>query len=408
MKKILIICAIAIGGLGLSGITLSLRNQTSESPSTPTAQSTPVTTPDDNVSDDLVTDQATQTASQPSGSTSAASASTPAAYTEPQHKPNGNLITKVIDAIKKLVPGGKKEDPRPAPDNKPEPPHPAGRFRNPVFNAVQSHKDLTFESTFETQIVTDQDGFKSLRFNEQSPKDLKLNIYQPVGDTAEKRPLLIFVYGGGWVLGDRYQQEAAAEYYARLGYVTATIDYTMMPPDNHENPVMNPDDQPAIDVYTTIFYESAQDIYAAYQYLEAHQSYYKIDPTRVGLAGWSAGGQISNTLTHFSPMPSIPGLRGVVGSSSILMDHLAFTEPFNGYKTFTSAYRPISLFASYDNDTGFAGQPNDHAADCDRLDKMGHPCITVTFPGYGHDLFFEQAPLKDHTVDFLATHVAGH
>jgi len=148
MKKILIICVIAIGGLGLSGLALSLRNQTSEPSSTPAPQSTPATTPDNNASDILVTDQDAQAASQPSDSTSAAPASTPAAYTEPQHKPSGNLITKVIDAIKKIVPGGKKKDPPPAPDNKPEPLHPAGRFRNPVFNAVQSHKDLTFESTF--------------------------------------------------------------------------------------------------------------------------------------------------------------------------------------------------------------------------------------------------------------------
>ena len=65
------------------------------------------------------------------------------------------------------------------------------------------------------------------------------------------------------------------------------------------------------------------------------------------------------------------------------------------------------MFASYEDDTGFAGTPNDHAADCAYLDSIGHRCMTVTYPGEGHELSFSESPNQADAIDFFATYIMG-
>lgn len=56
---------------------------------------------------------------------------------------------------------------------------------------------------------------------------LKMDIYQPTGDNAAKRPLAIFAFGGSFVGGSRTSTDMVAfcEKFSKLGFVTATIDY---------------------------------------------------------------------------------------------------------------------------------------------------------------------------------------
>lgn len=278
---------------------------------------------------------------------------------------------------------------------------PAGRYRNLVFDEVSSEKDITYKSTYHTIFSINGNFNYQLVDNEDSPVDLKLNVYQPVGDTQEKRPLIIFVYGGGWIEGDRYQQEASAMDFARRGYVTMTMDYTMLPPGNELNPVPDPDGQ----VYPRIVDKSARNIYEVYTWALARKDLYRIDESRIGIGGWSAGGLISQALIHISSFPTPYGVRAVLGDSNILPAAIASAPPLGGMRTFSSEFQPISMFASYEDDIGFAGTPNDHAADCAYLDSIGHRCITVTYPGQGHDMSFSQPPNQADAIDFFATYI---
>jgi poly(3-hydroxybutyrate) depolymerase len=56
---------------------------------------------------------------------------------------------------------------------------------------------------------------------------LKLDVFEPEGDTARLRPLLIWAHGGSFIAGDRKQMEVVqfARAFAKMGYVTASIDY---------------------------------------------------------------------------------------------------------------------------------------------------------------------------------------
>ncbi|MCC2548919.1 carboxylesterase family protein [Hymenobacter sp. BT175] len=62
-----------------------------------------------------------------------------------------------------------------------------------------------------------------------STQILRMNVYEPTGDTVRRRPLLIFAHGGGFAFGSKGDQDVTelAQRFARLGYVTASIDYRL-------------------------------------------------------------------------------------------------------------------------------------------------------------------------------------
>ncbi|MBL4789199.1 MAG: alpha/beta hydrolase [Kordiimonadaceae bacterium] len=61
----------------------------------------------------------------------------------------------------------------------------------------------------------------------------QLNIYSinnsPTGETEEKRPVIIFFYGGSWKTGNRADYLFVAERLAELGYIVVVPDYRTYP-----------------------------------------------------------------------------------------------------------------------------------------------------------------------------------
>ena len=82
------------------------------------------------------------------------------------------------------------------------------RYRDQVFNSVTVTKDLQYGS------APDANG---------NPVALKLDLYQPTGDTQTKRPAIVWVHGGSFCCGDKTSPEIVdeANTFAKLGYVTA-------------------------------------------------------------------------------------------------------------------------------------------------------------------------------------------
>lgn len=118
-----------------------------------------------------------------------------------------------------------------------------------------------------------------------SKEKLYLNLYQPQGDTAQARPLFIWVHGGGFSAGTKDDSDVVAlcRLFARKGYVTASIGYRLEPASRLDN-------AEAMDV---AIYRAVQDARAAVRFLRAHKPIYKIDDTRILMGGTSAGGVIS-------------------------------------------------------------------------------------------------------------------
>jgi acetyl esterase/lipase len=129
-------------------------------------------------------------------------------------------------------------------------------------------------------------------------KELKLDLYGPK-ITGKPAPLVVLIHGGCWMDGTREEMGFYAVNLARLGYVTASVDYRL----SEEAPY------PA----------AIEDLRAAIQWLAAHAATYNIDPSRIALLGGSAGGHLveylgyaANTSTKEHPKGSGPKVKAII------------------------------------------------------------------------------------------------
>jgi len=129
-------------------------------------------------------------------------------------------------------------------------------------------------------------------------RPLVVDIYTRSGSGA-RRPLVLFIHGGGWNSGHTRHSGALANFPAALallaseGFVVASLEYRLT----------NEASYPA----------QLQDARAALRFLKANAAKYGIDPSRTGVWGGSAGGHLAAlaALTcgedRFDPAPAPPG-----------------------------------------------------------------------------------------------------
>lgn len=141
------------------------------------------------------------------------------------------------------------------------------RYKDFIFPGATSSLDVVYGSAPKWTIP-------------YSNTDLKMDIYQPQGDTLSKRPLVIFAHAGGFLNGDKQVDDMVAlcDSFARKGYVTATINYRM-----GFNPLDGESAERAV-------YRGIQDGKAAIRYFKQNYQQYHIDTNNVFFGGMSAGG----------------------------------------------------------------------------------------------------------------------
>ncbi len=107
----------------------------------------------------------------------------------------------------------------------------------------------------------------------------RLDIYEPVGDTLSHRPLIIFQFGGGYLIGDKQLPPATdyCSYWAARGYVAVSIDYRLgfsaLNQGSAERAV----------------YRGVQDLQASLRFLCEFSETYGIDTNHIIVSGNSAG-----------------------------------------------------------------------------------------------------------------------
>ena len=114
---------------------------------------------------------------------------------------------------------------------------------------------------------------------------LYMDVYQPIGDQLEQRPLVIFAFGGAFMFGNRNSEDIVAqcESYAKRGYVAAAIDYRLTPSLAFNTSELN--------VYSAVI-KGVHDFKGAIRYFRKsveQGNEYRIDPNRIYGGGTSAG-----------------------------------------------------------------------------------------------------------------------
>ena len=101
---------------------------------------------------------------------------------------------------------------------------------------------------------------------------VEMDIVRPRQASAEPRPTVLLIHGGGFRAGNRQSYLPEAIRLAKRGYVAATASYRLAPRNQFPAPV--------------------HDVKAAVRFLRANAAKYGIDPERIGAMGGSAGGHL--------------------------------------------------------------------------------------------------------------------
>lgn len=102
----------------------------------------------------------------------------------------------------------------------------------------------------------------------------KLDIWRPRGDITD-RPVLLFIPGGGWVIGQRRPQAyALLSRMVEAGWVCVAIDYRTAPLHHWPAPFV--------------------DVRLAYEWVRNNIGFYGGDPDFVAMSGASAGGHMAS------------------------------------------------------------------------------------------------------------------
>lgn len=101
--------------------------------------------------------------------------------------------------------------------------------------------------------------------------DIPLVIYQPPG--GEPRPGLLWLHGGGYVIGTARADDLCVPYAEHVGCTIVSVDYRLAP----EHP----------------FPAGMEDAFAALVWMADHTDELGIDPQRMAIGGASAGGGLA-------------------------------------------------------------------------------------------------------------------
>ena len=241
----------------------------------------------------------------------------------------------------------------------------------------------------------------------------KLDLYLPPV-TANPKPGIVFVHGGGWTAGDKSDFASWGQYYASLGYVCISINYRLAP------------------AYT--WPAQIDDAQSSVRWMRKNAGALGLDANRIGAVGASAGGHLvlllgsMNTLnsrerslngfsskvqavvdfcgpTDFSnPFewdPSIWALiTGMVGSSS--PQALAIASPM----TYTSIGDAPTLIFHGDADTVVPVAQSRRLAS--RMQTMGVPVTYYEFQGEGHGFSGDVFEVWLNAMNFFIDARLGH
>jgi acetyl esterase/lipase len=107
-------------------------------------------------------------------------------------------------------------------------------------------------------------------------EELGLEVWRPSRDAvggSQERPAVVMVHGGGWHTGTSSKTPLWDAWLAERGYVVFDIDYRLAPPPRWQ--------------------DAPGDVKCAVGWVKKNAERYGVDPERIALVGYSAGGHLA-------------------------------------------------------------------------------------------------------------------
>ncbi|CAM4239009.1 carboxylesterase family protein [Kerstersia similis] len=136
--------------------------------------------------------------------------------------------------------------------------------------------------------------------NPQSEDAFYANVWAP--QNAQGLPVLFFIHGGAWMTGGGAMPWYDGSRLAAQGMVVITVNYRLGALGHLASPQAAPQELPL----------PAGDLLLALQWAAEHAAHFGGDPTRITLAGQSAGGWYAHLLS------TLPQTRGLVHRIALL------------------------------------------------------------------------------------------
>jgi predicted esterase len=248
-------------------------------------------------------------------------------------------------------------------------------------------------------------------------QELFMDVYEPVNDDVEKRPAIVWAYGGGFILGSRDDVAEACMEFAGRGYVAVAFDYRL-----YSIFLGIPDSLDVLDAVA----KATADMKAVVRELRLDadtDNVFNIDPDRIIAAGASAGAITACHLAYLDEDDNMPdyvldaledngGIEGNTGD----MDNLSYPSDVMAVVNLSgSLYRsewmeageaPLSSYHGTEDEIvpynfGIAMAPID-GVDIEfismegsgnlhmRADEVGIPNYLLSVEGGGHeDVYFD-------------------
>lgn len=164
------------------------------------------------------------------------------------------------------------------------------RYYEPVFSSF----DVTSNITWSTAPDLDD-----------NPVEMKLDLYEPRGDTVTSRPAVVVAHSGGFWSGTKNNSVSVdlARHFARSGYVAISIDYRLLANVDCGSLQGLITDASGCKVAAMA---ATSDGQAAVRWLRAHAATYGVDATRIAMIGDSAGAIMALLAGMLADVPHDP------------------------------------------------------------------------------------------------------
>jgi acetyl esterase/lipase len=160
------------------------------------------------------------------------------------------------------------------------------------------------------------------RYDSDNPA-VALDVYHPDG-APQRRTTVVWIHGGGWLGGSKEQLGNYARILAARGFTVAMVGYSLAPRATYPTPV--------------------RQVNTALGYLVRNADRLGVDPSRLVLAGDSAGGQIALQVATLIVQPAYAQIMGI--RPGLTRDQLAGLLLYCGIYRMEKRDEEISVLAT--------------------------------------------------------------